>query len=82
MRQASLDNVYREIMLLSDSDRQKLYQLMEKELYKKNNIVAYTTSGKPLTKSEYIEQINIGLRQIKNGEMVTDEELRIEMETW
>ena len=81
MRQTSLDNVYREVMLLSDSDRQRLYSLMERELYQ-NGIVAYTASGEPLTQKEYIEQINIGLRQIETGNMLTDKELKEEILTW
>ena len=55
---------------------------MKNEFHKGNEIVAYSTSGKPLTKNEYIEQINIGLRQIENGEMITDDELQKEIETW
>ncbi len=82
MKHSSLDNIYNEIMLLSDSDRNKLYDRMKKEFYQDSEIVAYTTSGKPLTKSEYIEQINTGLRQIENGEMITDDELQKEIETW
>jgi predicted transcriptional regulator len=82
MKQASLDDIYREIMLLSDFDQYKLYHLMEQELYQDENIVAYTTSGKPLTQNEYIEQINIGLRQIENGETITDDELEKEIATW
>ena len=82
MKHLSLDNIYNEIMLLPDSDRNKLYNRMKKEFYQDNEIIAYTTAGKPLTKSEYIEQINIGLRQIENGEMITDDELQKEIETW
>jgi len=82
MKHTNLDNVYNELMLLSDTDRKKLYERMKKELYQDSDIVAYTTAGKPLTHSEYIEQINFGLRQIENGEMITDEELQKEIETW
>ena len=82
MEHTSLDNIYNEIMLLSDTDRLKLYAKMKKELYQDFEPVAHTTTSKPLTKSEYIEQINIGLRQIENGEMITDRELQKEIETW
>ena len=82
MTQVSLDTIYKEIMLLSDSDKQRLYRLMEKEIYRDEKIVAYTTAGQPLTQSEYVEQINIGLRQIENGEMITDDALGKEIETW
>jgi hypothetical protein len=82
MKHVSLDNLYNEIMLLSDIDRKKLYDRMKKEFYQDNEIVSYTTAGKPLTKSEYIKQLNIGLMQIENGEMITDAELQSEIETW
>ena len=82
MKHISLDNIYNDIMLLSDSDRNKLYNRMKKEFYQNSEIIAYTTAGKPLTKSEYIEQINIGLKQIENGEIITDDELQKELETW
>ena len=82
MRYTSIDNVYNEIMLLSIADRYRLYNKMKQEFYQDREIVAYTTSGSPLTKSEYIEQINIGIKQIENGETVTDDELRKEIETW
>jgi len=82
MKYTSLENIYNEIVLLSDTDRQKLYDRMKNEFYHDNEIVAYTTAGKPLTKNEYIEQINIGLRQAENGELITDEELQKEIETW
>ena len=82
MKHASLENIYNEIMLLSDSDQYKLYNWMKKAFHQNKKIVAYTTAGKPLTESEYIEQINIGLRQIANGEMITDDELQKEIEIW
>jgi hypothetical protein len=82
MKYTSLENIYNEIMLLPDTDRQKLYNRMKKEFYQDNEIVAYTTGGKSLTRNEYIEQINIDLRQIENDEMITDDELHKEIETW
>jgi len=82
IRQASLENVYSDVMLLSCTDRQKLYSRMQKELYQNDEIVAYTTAGMPFTRKQYIEQINIGLRQIENGELITDEELEKEIATW
>ena len=82
MQHSSLENIYNEIMLLSDTDRYKLYNRMKKEFYHNSEIIAYTTDGKPLNKSEYIEQINIGLTQIESGEMITDDRLEAEIRTW
>jgi len=82
MKYTNLENIYNEIILLSDTDRQKLYNRMKNEFYQDNEIVAYTIAGKPLSQNDYIKQINIGLRQIENGEMITDDELQKEIETW
>ena len=82
MKQASWENVYSDIMLLSDADRYKLYNQMKQKFYQESEIMAYTTFHKPLTKSEYIEQINNGLKQIENGEMIADDDLKKEIEAW
>ena len=82
MKQANLENIYSEIMLLSDTDRQKLYSRMQKELYQNNEIVAYTTSGMPLTREQYIEKIEKAIAEANRGELITDEELEKEIATW
>ena len=82
MALATVDRLYDEIMLLSVSSKDILYDRIRKDLYPENEIVAYSTAGKPLTKNEYVEQIKIGLKQIANGEVITDDELQREIETW
>jgi len=82
MEHTSLDNIYNEIMLLSETDKERLFKRIQKELYENKKIIAYTTAGKPLTCSEYIEEINVGLRQIESGDVLTDEELQKEIDTW
>ena len=82
MEHTGLESIYREIVLLPNTERDKLYNRIKKEFYQDNEVVAYTTAGKPLMKSEYIAQINIGIRQIENGEMITDDELVKELATW
>jgi len=82
MALATVDRLYDEIMLLSVSSKDILYDRIRKDLYPENEIVAYSTAGKPLTKNEYVEQIKIGLTQIANGEVITDDELQREIETW
>ena len=81
MELATVDRLYNEIMLLSISNKDILYDRIRKDLYRDNEIVAYSTAGKPLTRNEYKEQINIGLKQIANGEVITDNELQREIET-
>lgn len=82
MEHLTVDTVYKEFMRLSSADRKALYMRIQKEIEEKEEIVAYTTSGEPLTKREYIQQINIGLKQIENNEVLTDEELQKEIDTW
>jgi len=82
MAQVCLDNIYREIMLLSDFERQRLYSLMEKELYQGRDIVAYTTSGKPLSQMQYVEKIEKAIAEADRGELITDDVLEKEIATW
>ena len=82
MKQACLENVYNEIMLLSDADRYKLYNRMEKELYQDREIVAYTTAGEPLSKRQYIEKIEKAIAEADRNELITDEELEREIAKW
>jgi hypothetical protein len=51
-------------------------------IYEDNEIVAYTTTRKPLTRSQYIKNINIGIEQCKNGDVLTLDELQKEIDTW
>ena len=82
MELSTVDKLYNEIMLLSVSNKDMLYHKIKKDLYRDSEIVAYSTAGKPLTRKEYKEQIKIGLKQITNGEVVSDDELQKEIETW
>jgi len=82
MALSTVDRLYNEIMLLSVSNKDMLYNRIREDFNRDSEIVAYSTAGKPLTKSEYIEQIKVGLRQIANGEVITDDELQREIETW
>ena len=82
IRQANLENIYSDIMLLPRADRQKLYSRMQKELYQDNEIVAYTTAGMPLTQKQYIEKIEKAIAEADRGELITDEELEKEIATW
>lgn len=82
MERLNVESIYKEIVLLSDTDRDRLYNRIKNEFYKDKKIVAYKTTGEPLTRSQYIERINIGLQQIENGEVLTMDELQKEIDTW
>ena len=82
MQQQSIDNIYSQIMLLSNTDKERLYQRMQNELHGSQNIVAYTTSGQPLTEKQYISKIKKAIKQADKGELITDNELQKEIEMW
>jgi len=70
MKQVNLDHIYNEIMLLSDSDRNKLYNRMKKEFYNITEIVAYTTNGEALTLEQYRKRVHKGIEQCLRGESI------------
>jgi len=82
MPHVNIDNIYSQILLLSDTDKERLYQRMQKELRENSNIVAYTTASQPLTEKQYIAKIEKAIEQAERGELITDEELQKEIEMW
>ena len=79
MKQASLDNIYNEIVLLSDSDRFKLYNRMKKEFYQNAEIVAYAANGEALTLEKYRKRVQTGIEQCIKGESISLEDLSREL---
>ena len=55
---------------------------MQKEFYQNSEIVAYTTAGEALTLEKYRKRVQTGIEQCMRGELITDEELQKEIETW
>lgn len=49
---------------------------------KGDDIVAYSSDGKPLNLVEYVREIEIGVEDIKAGRVITDEDLSKEIESW
>ena len=82
MKHINVENIYNEIVLLSDSDRNNLYNRIKKEFFQNKEIVAYTTAGEPLSKKQYIEKIERAIVEADEGELITDDELVKEIETW
>lgn len=50
--------------------------------YEDEEIVAYTVSGKPLTRSDYKKKIQMAEEQIKNGQYISHEDLIEEIKSW
>jgi ketol-acid reductoisomerase len=48
----------------------------------KNEIVAYTTSGKPMNSEQYKAKIQRGLDDIENGRFTSDQDLEKEIQSW
>ena len=45
-------------------------------------IVAYTTSGKPLSQEQYVRKIEKAIAEADRNELITDDELEKEIATW
>jgi hypothetical protein len=79
MQQAGIENIYREIVLLSDIERDELYNWIRRDFYKNSEIIAYTTNGEPLTIEQYRNRVNAGINQCMKGESVDLEYLTKEL---
>ena len=59
-----------------------VYAMMQNYLEDDNSIVAYTSSGDPLTKEEYIKSVTTAYEEAKQGDVRSSEDLRNEVEKW
>ena len=53
MKPLNAESIYSSVMLLSDIERDKLYNRMRGNFYQNVEIVAYTTTAAPLTFEQY-----------------------------
>ena len=79
MASLNVESIYNEIVLLSNIDRDNLYNRMKKEFYQNGEIIAYTTDSKALTLGQYQKRVNIGIEQCMRGESIGLEELSKEL---
>jgi hypothetical protein len=76
--QASKLNIIEKLMSVNkESLLFKIETILEEEA-----IVAYTVSGKPLTKKEYNKRLEIAEQQILSGDVIPQEDLEKEVEKW
>ena len=75
MEQISAESIYSEIVLLSDMERDKLYNRMKRNFYQNNEVVAYTTDGEAITREQYRKHVNTGIEQCKRNESISLEDL-------
>lgn len=52
------------------------------EILDNEMIVGYTTDGKPLTKKAYNKRIATAEKQLRNGDITSQEDLEKESENW
>ena len=68
-----------EIETLDDYSINRISKMMDDF---KNEIVAYDTSGNPLTLSKYNEMVEEGLEDLRQGRFYTQEEMEKEFLSW
>ena len=75
----NVENLYSEIILLSNVDRDNLFNRMKTEFYQSSDIVAYSADDKALTREQYQKRVNTGIEQCTRGECTSLEELSREL---
>lgn len=62
----------------NESILKKINRLLNKDA----KIVAYSASGEPLTKLDYLKEIEIGVNDIADGKVLSSKELRNKIDSW
>ena len=75
MEQISAESIYSKIVLLSDPERDKLYNRMKRDFYQNNEFVICTTDGEVITREQYRQRVNTGIEQCKRNESISLEDL-------
>ena len=79
MARLNVESIYNEIILLSNIDRDNLFNRMKREFYQSSDIIAYTTDNKALTQEQYQQRVNTGVEQCMRGESTNLEKLSKEL---
>ena len=79
-----LAQIRTELHALIDRSDARLLQMMYAmaSAYDQEEIVAYTTSGKPLSKDAYRNAVKAGERDILSGNTITSTELKNRISSW
>lgn len=71
-------NLMQKIMNVSKASLlDKISNILDEEM-----TVGYTSDGKPLTKQQYNERLQLAEKQIESGDYTTQEDLEKEIENW
>ena len=79
MAHLNVESIYNEIVLLSNTDRDNLFNRINREFYQSSNIIAYTADNKALTQEQYQKRVKVGIEQCLRGESIDLEELSKEL---
>ena len=79
MIQISAENIYSQIVLLSDAERDELYNRMTLNFYLNSEVIAYSADGEPLTHKQYKKRVNAGILQCLREEGISFENLSNEL---
>ena len=70
MERLNVESIYNEIVLLSNTDRDNLFNRIKREFYQSSDIIAYTTDNEVLTQEQYQKRVNAGIEQCMRGESI------------
>ena len=65
-----------------NDDRIELFESLLESHSEENEIVAYTVKGEPLTKKQYIQEIEESEKDIEAGRVISASELLKEIKNW
>ena len=74
-----LELIQRLLQVKKESVLEKLQEIL---FANEEEIVAYTTDGKPLMKEAYFAKVQQGIDDIEKGNYFSDEDFAREIETW
>lgn len=77
LQTAKVDVVQKIMNVSNTSLLEKISHILDEEM-----IVAYTTAGKPLTRQMYDSRLEQAEMQIKEGEVLSQEDLEKQVENW
>lgn len=74
--------IERFINTVNSEDCMKLFESLLDSQSEESDIVAYTVKGEPLTKEQYLQQIQESEKDIAEGKFKTTSELEEEVKNW
>ncbi len=74
------DSLYRAYRRLSQRERVKFLQHLREPDQVETDVIAFSATGEPLTKTGYIAEINKAIAAIERGDVFTDDEVTRELE--